>query len=607
MYSLFLLSPRLFGLSKSLTILVFMNLSNYFSGRVNDFESRQRDLSVQSKTFTWIRTVVFILLVVAVYKSTYYTIGILTATVAVGSAIFFLIVVFHSNVEEKVKHCRELIKINRQEIDRLRGEFSPEHEGSKYVDRNHPFSYDLDLFGPDSIFQQIDRGRIPHSRDLLAKWMLNPAPRDQVVQRQGAISELIKDIDWVQEFEASIRWGKDAHEISPDLVAAVKNQAIVLLAGVLSFSATVLFFGWAFSLIPVSYLLLSILVNATFLYTHQYRLKKQSININNVMSAFELYMKPFRKIRSLKAGESAFLKEIRSAIDRVAISELRKLNRLVYLQDSRLNMLYWMINVILLLDIYTFISLQKWISRNKDQFEKWKEAVHKMEALSGMAMFTFVNPGYTFPEVMDGDNILRGKNVKHPLIPEKESVPNDFELRNEKLFLITGSNMSGKSTFLRTIGINVLMSWVGLPVNAEHFRCSSFEIFCSMRTQDNLAESTSSFYAELKRIKRLFELIDEQNRPVLFFLDEVLKGTNSHDRHTGARGIIDRLIKTNSFGFISTHDLELSDEFANETRIGNYSFNSTIQNGELLFDYKLTPGKCNSSNATELMKEMGIL
>ena len=226
--------------------------------------------------------------------------------------------------------------------------------------------------------------------------------------------------------------------------------------------------------------------------------------------------------------------------------------------------------------------------------------------LNSLAGFSYANRGFTIPVIVDEAYQLSATALGHPLIRGKERVVNDFAMAGKgKVIIITGSNMSGKSTFLRTVGVNVVLALMGAPVCAASFTTSVYQVFTSMRTQDNLEESVSSFYAELKRLKQLLELIGTTH-PVLFMLDEILKGTNSHDRHNGAASLIKQLTGTDSFGFVSTHDLELGALSDDAGTIENYSFNSQVVDDEIIFDYKLHHGLCKSFNASKLMEKMGI-
>jgi len=230
-----------------------------------------------------------------------------------------------------------------------------------------------------------------------------------------------------------------------------------------------------------------------------------------------------------------------------------------------------------------------------------------LEALCSLAGFSYSNPHYVYPSIEDEKAYIKVRSLGHPLILNQERITNDLDLEKPgSIALVTGSNMSGKSTFLRTVGVNIVLGLCGAPVCAESAEISHVQLFTGMRTEDNLEEHVSSFYAELQRIQSLLKMVDQEETTILFMLDEILKGTNSKDRHKGAAALIRQLSKTNSFGFVSTHDLELGDLQQELSGVKNYSFNSRIEGDEIIFDYTLEEGLCRSFNASKLMEKIGI-
>ena len=289
-----------------------------------------------------------------------------------------------------------------------------------------------------------------------------------------------------------------------------------------------------------------------------------------------------------------------------ASSSLKELQLVLDGLNNRANMLYWVFNLVFLLDLYWLIKAEKWKEKTKADISQWFDSIGKIECLNSLAGFHFANPDFTFPKISSEPFTIEGTQVGHPLIKREKRVSNSFDFSGKGgICLITGSNMSGKSTFLRTVGVNAVLALMGAPVCAASLSISHLQVFTSMRTQDDLEESVSSFYAELKRLKQLLGSIDNET-PILFMIDEVLKGTNSEDRHKGAIALIRQLNKAYAFGFVSTHDIELG-KITNELQgIKNYSFNSIIKGDEIIFDYTLTKGICKSFNATKLMQKMGI-
>ncbi|MDX5349072.1 MAG: DNA mismatch repair protein MutS, partial [Hymenobacteraceae bacterium] len=264
-------------------------------------------------------------------------------------------------------------------------------------------------------------------------------------------------------------------------------------------------------------------------------------------------------------------------------------------------------NNLLMWDFYWMWRLERWKKQSVPNLEPAIAALAEVETLSSFSAFWYANPSNILPNLSDTPFEVTAESLGHPLIIKDDRVVNDFEMAGAgKTVVITGSNMSGKSTFLRTVGLNVVLALAGAPVAARKFTVYPMQVFTSMRTADDLSESTSSFYAELKRLRLLLDLT-ETGQPVLYLLDEILKGTNSHDRHLGAVSLVRQLQRQNQSGLISTHDLALG-ELAQQSpeTIRNYSFNSHIEANKIIFDYHLTPGICRSFNASQLMKQMGI-
>jgi DNA mismatch repair ATPase MutS len=303
----------------------------------------------------------------------------------------------------------------------------------------------------------------------------------------------------------------------------------------------------------------------------------------------------------LKNIQSTYLKKNLRVSSRIG-----SLTRILQNLDNRSNQMYHLLNLFLLLDLHFSISAEKWKANRPENIESWFNSMGAMEGLTSFAGMAFSNPNYAFPQILEREHMIETKNMGHPLIPYKKRIANDFSLKGKgHIAMITGSNMAGKSTFLRTIGINMALAFAGGPVCADSLSLTPTNVFSSMRTQDNLEENISSFYAELKRIHQLLETTEDK-KPVFFLLDEILKGTNSYDRHLGAVSLVHQLADKNISGLISTHDIDLAKETAMGRKVTNFSFNSLIQGDEILFDYKLSPGICKSFNASKLMKKMGI-
>ena len=305
---------------------------------------------------------------------------------------------------------------------------------------------------------------------------------------------------------------------------------------------------------------------------------------------------------------SMYLKKLQDNLikDRISCKkEMKKFSDLLdWAGNSTYNAFYLILNLVAFFDVFLLRRLEQWREKNGEYFETWLEVMHEIDALSSISNLAFENETWTYPNILDKNDIY-GINIGHPLLGKK-AIRNTFSLGYEqKIGLITGSNMSGKSTFLRTIGINLILSYIGAPVYADKFSCGIMNVYTCMRTKDNLEESISSFYAEILRIKSLIEAC-KMGEKVFFLLDEIFKGTNSKDRHTGARVLINQLINYNGIGLVSTHDLELCDLSKENNAIVNYNFREYYENDKIKFDYKLRKGKSETQNAIHLMKLAGI-
>jgi DNA mismatch repair ATPase MutS len=291
-----------------------------------------------------------------------------------------------------------------------------------------------------------------------------------------------------------------------------------------------------------------------------------------------------------------------------ATHSIHKLNRIFNRFDYRLNPLVFIpLNTLVLWDLQQVLQLEKWKEENNHKIDHWFHTLAEFEALSSLGTLTFNHPGWTFPKLNTEQAEFTAEGLGHPLIDPNKSVVNNYStIGKAQISIITGSNMAGKSTFLRSVGVNMVLACMGAPVYASHLRISPLKVMSSMRVKDNLEESTSTFYAELKKLKSIIDAV-KRKEPLFILLDEILRGTNSHDRHTGSKSLIRQLVHDNATGIIATHDLELASlEKEFPASIHNFHFDVQIDGPELYFDYTLKTGICQSFNAAILMKKIGI-
>ncbi|KYG77607.1 hypothetical protein AWW68_02210 [Roseivirga spongicola] len=588
-----------------------------YQKRFDEFKQSAKSLKSDSNTFSTLRVILFIVFTITfVYAANAGNSVLLLSSVVVFLIGYLVLLKKHQSIKRRLKVMNNLSQINSDEI--LRGQFnlSGFEDGMEFFVPSHPYHMDLDIFGKHSLYQLINRTSSVFGKQILANWLSNHAPKNEILKRQEAIKELTSQLDLRQEFQAQ---GMAEEKPNKDSIKTLFNwlkeeqstknrsvyKVLMALLSVATITSIVLAY---FSVVAIGLPILLIFINIGVLSTLFQKLLAITRQTEN----------GYKSLRSLKAQielienaevKSTVLQELKSPLsngNKKASKLLQELSGILDNLQNRANVLYQLLNAILLLDIFWYLKINKWKEENEANLEEWFEVIGTIDTLMSIAGFAFSNPDYQYSEIADTPHTIRAEELGHPLINSNKRVSNNFDFSGKGgVCLITGSNMSGKSTFLRTVGINCVLGLMGAPVCAKSMQVGELKVFTSMRTQDDLEESVSSFYAELKRLKQLIGQIDEV-RPTLFMIDEVLKGTNSDDRHKGATALIKQLNKTNAFGFVSTHDIVLGNMTNELAGVKNYSFNSTITGNEIHFNYKLTPGLCKSFNATKLMQLMGI-
>jgi hypothetical protein len=543
--------------------------------------------------------------------------SVITAVVTLTAALilFTWLVIKYESTEKSRKRYLHLAEINSLELKCLDGDFSSYKPGTEYTERDHPYSYDLDIFGKASLFQNICRTTSKPGADLLAEYLGKPAEINEIVSRQEAVSELRPLTDWRQELiiqgYLTANAGNDPFQLtewfaSKDKFTKTTREKVTILAlSALTLSVLTLVIAGN----PVALLILVLIINFLFYFTRLKKINKLHEQVSRSADLLKSYSEIIRLIekkdfRALKlTGLQDSFKDEHPASER--ISNLSKLlNRL----DSRLNMIMAIpLNAIFFSDIHFCLALEKWKRTNAAKVREWFSAMSEFEVLASLANTSFNNPGWVFPEITRNYFEFRAENMGHPLIPESRRVCNDFSTSDTgNTIIVTGSNMSGKSTFLRTCGINAVLAFAGAPVCASSFTISYTRLHTSMRISDSLEENISSFYAELRRMREIISAA-EKDPAAFLLLDEILRGTNSDDRYAGSVALIKQLTGYGAVAMVATHDLRLAGlEKDLPDKIENYHFDVKVSGEELYFDYKLTPGICTSFNASLLMKKMGI-
>jgi hypothetical protein len=534
-------------------------------------------------------------------------------------ALFFLLLQSYSVHNERREFLNNLAIVNQNEANALSGDLSAFDGGSIYIDTSHDFSNDVDLFGNLSFFQYLNRTVTGFGRDILAAWLSDPyALTPGFIKRQQAILELSGKEKWRHEFLARgmkkpfekrdiidlMQWMREESSIKSSFL---KRFLIIFLPSVSIVSLLLLILGILQYPVFVFFFLLNLLYIATGL--------KDTNKIHNALSRKYNYLYSLNGLLKTFMNESftsGKLNEIKLNISGSGVSavlSLKKLSRLIQAFDNRMNILVgFALNGLLLWDYICILRLEKWKAEFKDLFPVWLEMLGEVDALISFSNYAANNPDFTYPVISTDTTVFSAKNLGHQLIEANKRVCNDFKLeRHGTICIVSGANMAGKSTFLRTIAINYILGMAGAPVCAEKMKFIPLKLFTSMRTTDSLSNNESYFYAELKRLKLLKAKI-ENGEPVLFILDEILKGTNSADKSLGSKLFLTKMIELGATGLIATHDTSLGElESSWPAQIINKCFEIEIEGENIKFDYKLHNGITRKMNAAFLMKQMGIL
>ncbi|MDK2827305.1 MAG: hypothetical protein PWP67_92 [Clostridium butyricum] len=588
-------------------------------------KEKSDSLKVKINTVSIIRLGIVILCLLTdyfLYKNNNVNMMLLITLIFIGLFLFFIY--FHDSLFNKKKKIDLLIKINKDGLNRVNGDLNKiEDGGEEYLDVNHPFSDDLDIFGRNSLFKIINTCATTGGRKRLASILKRDITfnENEILERQNAIKEISKKIDWRQKLIVEGHFKEDENDNIDEFIKwsqqDQKTNSTISIISIIFIAITIMsVFAALKGIVPESFILLDLMVNYIVVKTMTKNLKNEIKLFESIKNSMTSYSKVLELIQEEKFN-SVYLSELQKELisnknnKNVSVEELdcrlsmKKLSSIFsWIGDSKYNAYYFIINITLFSDVFLIRSIEKWKLKNGKNLKQWLEVMYKVDEMCSFANLDFEHETWCYPQI-SVDKVIGGVNIGHPLL-SKSCIKNNFSLKeNNTVALITGSNMSGKSTFLRTIGINMILSYTGGPVCAEKFVCGIMNLYTCMRTKDNLEESISSFYAEILRIKLLIDAAKRGER-VFFLLDEIFKGTNSEDRHSGASILIKQLIAYKGMGIVSTHDLELCDLEKENSSIINYNFREFYENNKIKFDYILRRGKSETRNAVHLMRLAGI-
>ncbi len=592
-------------------------LIEHYTQLATQYQAQIKSVSRKIILSGWIRLLAFILLItVPVYIYDYSQIA--SVALFVGFAIGFALLIKRFNKFKRLKAEFELMRnLNLSELKAQQGDWSSFESGKEFIDPTHDYSHDLDMFGSGSFFQYINRTSTSEGRLTLKNKITSPyIASDDIITEQEAIKELSTKLVFRQHFYAK---GKILEETPADIqrIKAFKNYEYFIKSKGRLFKFMVIAFPWMFFIslaltffgLPSAVPTLLFLVNLAFIGSHLKALNK----VNQQFTSLTALLQKYALLTDLIAHESFSspkLMQLQNSLsedNEEASAIIKKLSRYMSQFDQRNGMIAGvLLNGILLWDFKYVGKIEKWLSTYDKKIEQWLYAVHQIDALNSMAGYTYNHPDFIFPEPHQ-NIMLKATALGHPLLDRKERICNDYDFEDSIFSLITGANMSGKSTFLRTVGLNMVLARSGMSVCATSMVFRPMPMITNMRTTDSLTKHESYFYAELKKLQYIIERLKNGN-DVFIILDEILKGTNSKDKTYGSMELIKHLLSLNAHGMIATHDLDLGVlQDRTKGKIVNRCFEVENKDNQLIFDYKLYLGVTQNHNATFLMKQMGII
>lgn len=535
---------------------------------------------------------------------------------------FLAIVPYLAAIARSQREARTSRKAERscrfyqQSLERLEGKWTTRpNDGSRYHEPEHLYAADLDLFGPGSCFQYLNAARTQLGQLELANWLKAPAEHSEIISRQGAIADLATRLDLREELATCgvdtptgvelarfMTWGtRPAHSISP-----IRRQWIYLFGYINVLAAL----GWA--LFDTTSLPLLVTFTISLIIAWPLRgwvrdvlrpledLEKNLSLIETILRTIEQENFHSRRLQAMQAS-------LRGG-DQLPSEQMYRLHRLIDQHDAGKNAMFLPFRILLLWDVRIAFRLEDWRADSGSRIEVWFRAMADLEALLSLATYHYENPADPFPEIVEGPALLEAESLTHPLLRADRAVRNDVQLNpGRRLLMVSGSNMSGKSTLLRSVGLNVVLALAGAPVRATRMKLTPMNIGATIRVQDSLQDGKSRFFAEVSRVRAILKRAEEAGLPLLFLLDELFAGTNSSDRERGAEGVLKKLMELNSLGMVTTHDLALTqigERFG--TNAANVHFADDVVDGQLHFDYRMKAGVVPHGNGVALMRMVGL-
>lgn len=593
------------------------DLKQEYQKRIDHFAQLLKKSEKKTRNISILRLLIFVAAFVLVYifarneNSTGIVLSVFSSIV-----LFVFLVRLHAKFIVIKNLQKAHLVVNQNELKACDGNIDHFDDGIKFNVPEHFFVNDLDIFGPGSLFQFLNRTASVAGYNKLADKLSYPLQdKRQIESLQKAVEELSENLEWRQKYQAiGLAYKEDSNDRSKieewsESKALFDRWIFKLIVIVVPIITLLMIFWLAVSTISVQIFLLYLVIPWGISGAFAMKVNHRHMSVSRTSEMLNKYALLLGEVELLET-RSDELKRLKLKIfhqDAPASKSIKSLSSILNALDNRLNFVSWaLLNGLFVWDILQMIRLESWQKKHRSDVLEWFEVVGEIDAINCFANFLYNNPASVFPEIKEDKFQIIAVNAGHPLIPAEKRVDNGIELMEGGFIIITGANMAGKSTYLRTIGVNMVLAMCGAPVCATRFSCTPIQIFTSIRTVDSLKENESYFYAELKRLKSIIDELKDGHK-LFIILDEILKGTNSKDKHAGSEALLQQLVSLKTSGIVATHDVllgRLSEKFPDHIR--NHCFEVEIEGNQLFFDYKLRNGVSKNLNATILMREMGI-
>ena len=594
----------------------------YYKKRIQKYSSLADDYRSASIRLSFMRLGVLLAMIVGIYFLKDSTLYIVVAWIVAAIIFFLFVVVRHLRSDRLQKKAQILRDINQNELSILEGGVNSYHDGARYEVKRHPYVHDLDVLGDRSMYHQINRTKTFHGGQLLAQWLMQLDSTDIIALRQEAVKELEGEPDWCQELAFRLYGTEDDVTTDPTLdINALLSQDLNFLKSPLpAFGTLLLPFIWVglaagYFFFPDWVQRLALWLAGFNLLAGMYYAKRVNSIQGNISAALRSLGPIDEALQHIlkRDYQSSYINELleplRSAEQSRTMASLSRLKRIIDFLDYRLNMFVGVIlNIVLLWDLRVLKMLAKWKNDHRESIDEIFQLIGRVEALMSLATWAYHHNQFAYGVVEDpGRFKIEAQGLHHPLLVHKHSIANSITIDDvDHITIITGSNMAGKSTFLRTVGCNLLLAYVGTRITGAALSISPVELLTYMRIKDDLEESTSTFKAELNRVAMILDHVKQEGES-LVLIDEMLRGTNSVDKLTGSIAITKKLLEHRTHAMIATHDIQLAElESSEPNHIQNFFFDIALRDGELDFDYRLKEGICNTFNASFLLRQLDL-